>query len=234
MKEKLTKCNDIIAELKMLASEKKLASMKRVKIKLDNALGVSINDIRKLAKEVEISLELAIELWGTGIHEARLLAGYVCPSEDLTQEIAEKWVADFDSWDLCDQVMDVICEADFGWQKSVEWCDRPQEFVRRTGFAMFCYFAVHDKKADDEKFLSVCFPLIEKHCEDERNFVKKAVNWALRNIGKRNLNLNKEAVKLAESLLERNNKTASWIARDAIRELTSEKILARLKKKKLK
>jgi 3-methyladenine DNA glycosylase AlkD len=172
---------------------------------------------------------LAEGLWATGNHEARLLAGIICPVETVDEELAEAWVADFDSWDICDLVMDLFCRSDFGWRKAVEWCGRPEEFVRRTGFGMFAWFAVRDKAASNAKFVRTCFPRIRKHAEDERNFVKKAVNWALRNIGKRNRALNAKAIDVARTLADRGNSTARWIGKDALRELTSEKVQARLK-----
>jgi 3-methyladenine DNA glycosylase AlkD len=146
----------------------------------------------------------------------------------VDEGLAEAWVADFDSWDICDQVMDLFAASDFGWKKAVEWCGREQEFVRRTGFGMFAWFAVHDKAACNTKFVRTCLPQIRKHAGDERNFVKKAVNWALRNIGKRNQVLNARAIDVARSLAQRDSAAARWIGRDALRELTCEKVQKRL------
>ena len=220
----------VIAALKKRATPEKLAGMVRVGINTDCAVGVSLPDLRKLAKETVQSRELAEELWATEIHEARILAGMICPVGEVDEALAERWVAQFDSWDICDQVMDLFAASDIGWQLAVRWCDRPEEFVRRTGFGMFCWFAVYDKTASNTKFVRTCFPKIRKHADDERNFVKKAVNWALRNIGKRNLVLNEKAIALAEKLLADDNKTTRWIGKDALRELTSEKIQKRLRK----
>lgn len=218
----------IFAAMSELAAPEKLASMQRVGVPTDRALGVSMYDLRRLVKSVAKDRKLAEDLWATGIHEARILAGMVCPVEEADEKLAERWVADFDAWDICDQVMDLFAQAPFGWKIAIQWCDRPEEFVRRTGFGMFCWFAVHDKKASDTKFIRTCFPLIRKHAGDERNFVKKAVNWALRNIGKRNLPLNAKAVTLAEELSASNDKTTRWIGKDALRELTSENVRKRL------
>ena len=149
---------------------------------------------------------------------------------DVDEALAERWVADFDSWDICDQVMDLFAASDIGWQLAARWCDRPEEFVRRTGFGMFCWFAVHDKGAGNTKFVRTCFPRIRKYADDERNFVKKAVNWALRNVGKRNLVLNEKAIALAERLSSSDNRVTRWIGKDALRELTSERIQKRLRK----
>ncbi len=219
---------DVLSELHRMESPKNRAGMARYGIRVDNALGVSVPDLRKLAKRIAPSRQLAEQLWATGNHEARLLAGFICPVESVDEELAEAWVADFDSWDLCDQVMDLFASSDFGWKKAVEWCGRDEEFVRRTGFAMFAGFAVHDKTAGNTKFIRTCFPQIRKHAGDERNFVKKAVNWALRNIGKRNEVLNAKAIEVARALAERQSASARWIGHDALRELTSEKIQKRL------
>ncbi len=131
---------------------------------------------------------------------------------------------------MCDQIAGLFAASALGWEKAVSWCERSEEFVKRTGFAMLCWFAVHDKAASDTTFIDTCLPLIEKHADDERNFVKKTVNWALRNIGKRNLKLNKKASFLAEKLSQAQHKTKKWIGKDALRELRSEKIQKRLKK----
>lgn len=211
-------CDTIIAKLKSCAkpSPKNIAGMARFGINTQNALCISIPVLRKIAKEIGKSHKLALELYDSGIHEAKILAGMVDKPEKVTGKQIEKWVRGFDSWDVCDQVcsnlFDKTC---FAWQKAISWSKRKEEFVKRAGFATM---AVHDKKASDEDFMKF-FPLIKKESVDERNFVKKAVNWALRQIGKRNRNLKKEAIKTAREILKMNSKSARWIARDALREL---------------
>ena len=224
----MNKLSLIIDSLHNNISEKKRASMKRVGINLDRALGVSISSLRIIAKEIPKNKNLSQELWQTNIHEAQILASYIYPFSDIDETIAEQWVQSFDSWDLCDQIINIVAKKTFAWQKADEWANNREEFIRRAGFVTFCNLAVHDKKAPDEEFTNQCFPLIIKYADDERNFVKKAVNWLLRNIGKRNSNLNKKAVELAQYLLTVDNKTAEWIAKDALTELTSPKILQRL------
>jgi 3-methyladenine DNA glycosylase AlkD len=139
----------------------------------------------------------------------------------------DAWAKDFDSWDICDQACTSLFDQNpLAWKKIFEWAERKEEFVKRGAFSIIAGLSVHDKKADDEEFERF-FPIIKKHSIDERNYVKKAVNWALRNIGKRNLNLNKKAIKTAEEIKKIDSKSARWIANDTIRELTSEKVKKR-------
>ena len=144
----------------------------------------------------------------------------------------DSWAKDFDSWDICDQACTSLFDlTPFAWAKVFEWAKRDEEFVKRGAFSIIAGLSVHDKDANDKKFEKI-FPLIKKHSTDDRNYVKKAVNWALRNIGKRNIYLNKKAVEVAKEILKIDDKTARWIAKDAIRELTSNKVKERLDKKK--
>jgi len=172
--------------------------------------------------------ELALKLWDTEVHEARILAGFIDDPVKVTEEQLERWVLGFDSWDVCDLVCsELFDKTEFAYQKAEEWSTRPEEFVKRAGFVVMCALAVHDKKASDEsfeKFLKIC----ERESTDERNFVKKAVNWTIRNIGKcRNIELHQKALKTAYRIREKGDKTSRWIANDAIRELESEKIKKR-------
>jgi len=184
--------------------------------------------LRKMAKEIGKNHKLALELWDSGIHEARILAGFIDEPEKVAEKQMEKWVGDFDSWDVCDQVCSSLFDkTPFVWKKLEEFTKRKEEFVKRTGFTLMAYLAVHDKKAQDKDFIKL-LPIIKREATDERNFVRKAVNWALRQIGKRNKNLNKEAIKMAQEILRIENKTAKWIASDTIRELTSPSIQKRL------
>lgn len=212
---------EILAELKKHANSKNVAGMARFGINPKNTLGISIPTLRALAKKIGKDHRLAAELWQTGIHEARLLAGFIDDYKQVTDQQMERWVKAFDSWDICDLVCsNLFDKTPLPYKKAREWAVRKEEFVRRAGFVMMACLAVHDKKAPDEKFKPF-FPLIKKYSTDERNFVKKAVNWALRQIGKRNKTLNVQALKVGEEIVKIDSPAAKWIARDAIRELKS-------------
>jgi len=209
----------IINHLKKNSNPKDKAGMARFGIDVKYALGVKIPVLRSLAKKLGKNHKLAEELWRTKIHEVRILASMIDEPDKVVEKQTEEWVRGFNSWDLCDQTcMNLFDKVSIAWEKAVEWTSRKEEFVRRAGFALMACLAWHDKKAQDKDFLKF-FPLIKKHSVDERNFVKKAVNWALRQIGKRNKNLKKYALKIAEEILKIDSKTARWIANDAIREL---------------
>lgn len=212
----------ILTKLKSHANPKNVAGMARFGINPANTLGISIPELRQTAREIKKQpLDchvLAIKLWDSGIHEAKILAGFIENTQTLTEAQMENWVKDFDSWDVCDQVCDLFGKSPFAIKKINDWTKRDEEFVKRAGFALMCEVSVHDKKAPDQTFLNF-LPLIKAASTDERNFVKKAVNWALRNIGKRNAALNKAALKTAEKIQKINSKSARWIAADAIREL---------------
>lgn len=173
------------------------------------------------AKAMEDKHKLALKLWESGIHEARILAGLIDEPAMVSTKQINDWAEGFDSWDVCDQVcMNLFDKTEFAWEKPFELSKRKEEFVKRTGFALMAALAFHDKTADDKKFIKF-FPIIKREATDERNFVRKAVNWALRQIGKRNKNLCHESLKLAREIQAEypDNKTAKWIAGDAIREL---------------
>jgi 3-methyladenine DNA glycosylase AlkD len=217
----------IIKKLKSLSNPKNIQGMARFGINPKKTLGIGIPVIRKMAKEIGKNHQLALELWNSEIHEARILAGYIDEPEKITEKQMEKWAKDFDSWDVCDQVCSSLFDkTDFVWKKLEEFTQRKEEFVKRTGFTLMACLAVHDKKAQDKDFIKL-LPIIKREVTDERNFVRKAVNWALRQIGKRNKNLNKEAIKVAKEILKMENKIAKWIASDTIRELTSSSIQKR-------
>jgi 3-methyladenine DNA glycosylase AlkD len=220
----------ILKKLKELSDPHAVAGMARYGINSSNTYGVSIPKLRKLAKDIGKNSVLAQELWDSAIHEARILSSMIHESEVLTEEQMEKWVKDFDSWDVCDQVcMNLFEDTSFAYKKAVQWSKRNEEFVKRAGFVMMARLAVSDKKASDDKFIKF-FKLIKKESIDERNYVKKAVNWALRQIGKRNLNLNKLSIKVCGEIKEINAKSARWITADALRELKSPTVQKRLKK----
>ena len=219
---------EIIKKLKSLSNPKNVAGMARFGINSQKTLGVNVPVLRQMAKEIGKNHQLALQLWDSGYHEARILAGFIDETEKVTEKQMEKWAKDFDSWDICDQTCSSLFDkTDFVWQKIEELTKRKEEFVKRTGFTLMACLAVHDKKAQDKDFIKLLL-MIKREATDERNFVKKAVNWALRQIGKRNKNLNKEAIKVAQEILKIDNKTAKWIAADALRELTSSSVQKRL------
>jgi 3-methyladenine DNA glycosylase AlkD len=220
----------VIRQLKAMRNPANVAGMARFGINPENTLGISVYDLRKMAKEMGTDHALALRLWGSGIHEARLLAVFLDEAAKVTESQMEKWAKDFDSWDVCDQTStSLFDQTPFAWKKAREWSSRKEEFVKRAAFALMAGLAVHDKKAGDEAFTAL-FPLIKKEAKDERNYVRKAVNWALRNIGKRNANLNKAAIKTAGEIRKLDSKAARWIAADALRELTHEKTQKRLRR----
>lgn len=224
------KYEEILKQLKSLSNPEAIEGMARFGINPNNTYGVSIPDLRKIAQETGKDHTLALQLWSSGIHEARILAGMIHEPEKVTGEQMEAWVADFDSWDVCDQVCsNLFDKTGLAYQKAIEWSDREEEFVKRAGFVLMAALAVHDKKAGDEKFLEF-LPVIKKEAFDDRNFVKKAINWALRQIGKRNMNLNRAAIETAKEIQGIDSKAAKWIASDALRELTDEKTQKRLRK----
>jgi 3-methyladenine DNA glycosylase AlkD len=225
---------EVLRKLKSLANASNVDGMARFGINTKNTLGISIYQLRPMAKEIGTNHELALKLWSSGIHEARLLAVFLDDPTKVTESQMEKWARDFDSWDVCDQACtDLFDKTAFGWKKAREWSTRREEFVKRGAFALMAGLAVHDKTAKDSDFVSL-LPLIEMEAKDERNFVKKAVNWALRNIGKRNATLNKAAVRTAARLRKTDSKAARWIASDALRELRNEKIREKLNSKNRK
>lgn len=223
--------DEIIKKLKSMANQKNVEGMARYGINPKNNLGISIYNLRPLSKEIGKNHELALKLWESGIHDARLLAVFIDEPLQVNSKQMDSWAEDFDSWDVCDQACTSLFDlTPFAWEKVFVWSKREEEFVKRGAFSLIAGLAVHDKKADDSKFEEF-FPLIIRESTDDRNYVKKAVNWALRNIGKRNYNLNKKAIEAAEEIQKINSRSAKWIANDAIRELTDEKIQKRIKKK---
>lgn len=219
---------EIINHLKKHSNPKDKEGMARFGINSKYALGVRAPVLRDLAKKIGKSHKIAQDLWESRIHEARILASMIDEPEKVYGKQMEQWVKEFNSWDLCDQCcMNLFDKTPIAWKKAIEWTKRDEEFVKRAGFALMACLSWHDKEAKDKDFIKF-FPPIKKHSIDERNFVKKAVNWALRQIGKRNLNLNKEAIKIAKEIQKIDSKSAKWIANDAIRELRSEKVQERL------
>ena len=224
--------NDILDKLKAMSDPKAVEGMARYGINPENTYGVSIPNLRKIARETGKNHALAQELWASGIHEARIIASMIDDPKMATEEQLESWVKDFNSWDVCDQCcMNLFEKTGFAYRKAVEWSERDEEFVKRAGFVLMARLAVSDKKADDKQFEAL-LPIVRREAYDNRNFVKKAVNWALRQIGKRNAILNRKAIETAEEIQKMDSRSAKWIASDAIRELTSESVQIRLQAKK--
>jgi 3-methyladenine DNA glycosylase AlkD len=219
--------DEILGELRAMGSEHNRAGMARFGINVDNALGISVTRLRQMAKDTGKDHELAAQLWDSGIHEARILASIIDEPAAVTEEQMESWAADFNSWDIVDQVCgNLFDKTAFAWDKAVEWTERSEEFVKRAAFSLIAYMAVHLKKTDDREFERF-FPIIEREASDDRNFVKKAVNWALRQIGKRSDYLRPQAIACAERIAEQDSRSAKWTARDALRELEPRSFRAR-------
>jgi len=207
--------------------------MQRFGINVDNARGVSTPALKALARKIGRDHQLALQLWDSGIFEARAVAALIADPNQVTRALMDRWTRAFDSWAICDGCCSYLFrKTPFAWAKAVEWSAKKPEFVKRSGFSLMAYLAVHDKKADDAAFEKL-LPIIEGAADDDRQFVKKAVNWALRQIGKRNVQLNRRAIRTAENIRARGTRSARWIAADALRELRGEKVQARLRRKEV-
>jgi 3-methyladenine DNA glycosylase AlkD len=221
--------DDILKKLKSLSNPKAVEGMVKYGITPESTYGVSIPNLRKIAKQVGTNHNLAQQLWESDIRETRILASMVDDPKIVTEEQMERWVKDFDYWEICDQCcMNLFERTKFAHQKCVEWSSNEEEFVKRAGFVLMARLAVSDKKADDEQFEKF-LPMIKNEASDNRNYVKKAVNWALRQIGKRNSNLNRKTIEIAKEIQKMDCRSAKWIASDAIQELTSEAVQKRLR-----
>lgn len=233
----------LLAELRAMGSEKDRAGMARYGIEVADAFGVSIHALRRVARRLGTDHALALALWETGNHEARLLACFVDDPAAVGEAQLEAWVRDLDSWDVCDQATTSLFDrTPHAWDKAVEWAGRDEAWTKRAGFSLMAGLAVHDRTADDRAFARL-LPVVARGARDDRNFVKKAVSWALRNVGKRSRALNAAACACAESIRAAANaraggerggdpadRAARWVANDALRELASEKVRARLKR----
>jgi len=202
--------------------------MARFGIITKRVYGVAHPDLYKIAKQVGKNHNLAQELWLSGVHEARIIAGLIDRPEWVTAKQMDSWTRDFDSWAVCDSVCGhLFSKSSLAHKKVWQYVRSKEEYVRRTSFVLMATLAVHDKKAGDSDFIKF-FPLLKKYATDERNYVRKAVNWALRQIGKRNLALNKKAIMLAHEISRADSKSAKWIAADALKELQNEAVQRRL------
>ncbi len=220
---------DLVRELRKMGNPKAVEGMARFGIKGSKLFGVSVPNLRMLARKAGKSHRLAGDLWKTGIHEARLLASMVDDPRQVTEEQMESWVIDFDSWDLVDQSCgNLFVKTPLAVGKALEWSKREKEYEKRAGFSLMAMLAVHDKTVGDETFLRF-LPAIVREASDDRNFVRKAVNWALRQIGKRNSALNRAAIETAEKIGRMDSSAAKWIASDAVRELRSEPVQNKLR-----
>ncbi|MFH0880102.1 MAG: DNA alkylation repair protein [Lentisphaerota bacterium] len=222
------KIQEVVVELKAQANPKNVAGMARYGISVKGALGVSMPYLRALGKRIGRDHPLALALWKSGIHEARILAALVDDPRQVTESQLEKWVRELESWDVCDQLCsNLIDRTPFAVAKAFEWTQREEEFVKRAGFVVMAALSVHDKQSPDKLFIQF-LSVIERESTDGRNFVKKAVNWALRQIGKRNMVLHAAAVQCAERIEQIDHRAARWIAKDALRELANRKIVERI------
>ena len=222
----------VLRELESLANPRVKAKMAYFGVKVPKAYGISAPALHGLARRIGRSQELAEALWRTGIHEARILAALIGEPDKITSKHMERWVRDFDSWDVVDAACCYLYAfARTAWDKIEPWSRRSREFEKRAAFSLLAYLSYKDKDAPDARFLRF-LKTIEREAYDERNFVRKAVNWALRNIGKRSLRLNRAAIRAAELIRSQESRAARWIAADALRELRSDAVQARLRKGK--
>ena len=223
------RCRALLARMEQAGSPRRAEGMAYFGIRAPRSYGLSAPQMHALAREAGRDHALALELWSSGVHDARHIAALVADPARVTESLMERWARDFASWD----VVDTCCcylfiYTPFGWKKAVEWSRRREEFVKRAGFSLMAYLAVHDKSPSDGQFLRL-LPVIEREAGDERNFVRKAVNWALRQIGKRNLRLNRSAIAAGRRIRLQGSRAARWIAADALRELSSDAVRKRLR-----
>lgn len=223
-----SRLDDILQRLKHLANPENVAGMARFGINPKGTYGVSIPTLRAIAKESGVDHNLARNLWQSGVHEARILASMIDDPAEVSAKQMDGWASDFDSWDVCDQVCsNLFDKTSHAYSKVVEWSAREEEYVKRAAFALMAALSVHDKKAPDDAFERF-LPIIREQASDNRNYVRKAVSWALRSIGKRNILLNHKATAVATVLKKSNAKSSRWVGSDAHRELTSDKVRRKL------
>jgi len=224
----MTELDDVLEELKSMEDPSCVAGMARYGIRSEKCYGISMKKLMAIKHRVGKNHELAAGLWDSRIHDARLLACLIDDPKLVTEAQMNRWVKDFDNWAICDGCCGhLFGKTPFAYRKAREWTMRKEEFVKRAGFVLVATLTVHDKKAEDEAFLAF-LPSILESSTDERQYVMKAVNWALRQIGKRNPRLNREAVRIAERIHKKDSRSARWIASDALRELRSDAVQTRM------
>jgi 3-methyladenine DNA glycosylase AlkD len=233
-KKKPALTGEVDAAIKWLqrhSTKRTLDGMARYGIPSDNAFGVSVGDIRRLAKEIGRNHKLAVALWKTKSYEGRMLACFVDDPQEVTAAQMDRWCRDFDSWAICDTAcFHLFDRTSVAWKKARQWSKSHDEFVKRAAFALMASLVVHDKTASDAQFRTF-LPMIERGANDDRNFVKKAVNWALRTIGKHSPELNAAALAVAERLASSKQASPRWVGKDAHRELTSAAVHKRLRQR---
>lgn len=230
----LTKLDEVMRNLEALAKLDRLEALKHYAIPVEQALGISNPVIKTLAKEIGRNQQLSLQLWDTGIHEAQLLATLIGDHHQVSEAQMDYWITRIHNWAVCDGVCgNLFWKSPLAYSKAMEWTFREAEYEKRAGFALIAMLAVHDKKGDDKNFFSF-FKRMEGEAYDERNFVKKAINWSLRQCGKRSLILHERAVLTATKISQQPSKSARWIAADALRELSGTAVHQRLQSKKVK
>ena len=222
----------VLGELKALGDSRVRAQMAYFGVRVPKAHGVTTPLLHRLSRRIRKNHALAEQLWQSGIHEAKILAALIGEPEKVTPEQMDRWARDFNGWD----VVDSACRYLFAfsvpaWKKIEEWSRTDEEYVKRAAFSLMAYLSYLDKHSADSRFVRL-FRIIERESDDDRNFVRKAVNWALRQIGKRNVQLNRTAIQVAERIRLRGSRSARWIAADALRELRSEAVQRRLRQKR--
>ena len=227
----MTEAENAVEWLKRRGTKAGRVGMARYNLPSDRALGVAMRDVQALAKRLGRDHDLALALWDTGWYEARLLAAYVDEPERVTAAQMDRWCRDFDNWGVCDTVCFALFDrTPFAWQKVEKWASRREEFIKRAAFALLWSLTVHDKAASDAQF-ERGLTLVEREAPDDRNLVKKAINMALRAVGKRNRPLNTASIAVARRLAASSQSAAAWVGKDALRELTSPAVAKRLSKK---
>ena len=222
---------EVLASIKRMGSKSVRDGMVRYGLPPDNAFGIPVGTMQKFAKDIGPNHELALALWETGYYEARMIAAFIDDPSLVTSAQMDRWCKDFDNWGIVDTVcFKLFDQTPHAWKKVVQWARNREEFQKRAAFALLASLAGHDKTASNEQFLS-CLPLIEKAAPDERNFVKKGVSWALRTVGRRNLELHEACTALAQKLSESSDPTTRWLGKEAVREFKSAVVARQLKKR---
>lgn len=224
--------DEVIEQLRSMGNPKNVEGMARFGIKHEKNFGVNVTTLRKFAKTIGTNHELAVKLWNSKIRDARMVAACIEDPKTVPEEQVDKWVKDLDSWDICDHCCGHFFDrTPFAYKKIREWTKSSELFVKRAGFSLIAWLAVHDKKKPDKEFEDL-LQIIKREATDERNYIKKSVNWALRQIGKRNWDMNKKTIAMAKEIQKIDSKSARWVATDALRELNTKNVKRRLQEKK--